>query len=354
MVKRLPLSSFPAPSIERLSSTGKVQDKPQLQSAIEIDRARVREYLHTWKLKHSRAFLNFNPSFFSGFGREKHFMILHGRLLAQLDPEGVEQEASKIASDQSLTVEERSWGIRLLGVLAQAGHRESFDLLKKLIVDPNHGLREVAVYSISESDPFVKERPLYFGECSEGNISAFDAVSSIRDPATVSLMDTLKDQKSHRLYGRLVLMANDVLAKQEILALADPESRLVQILGNPASEDLSEWALRASGPKPSHRIMETLRKRLDLSLENGKRRFEKDSQLSRREGLDVEPRTFEELYVAHTNSTTIPDPIYDQCLLAYWQAGGKVTELETQRLRQFGYGCDPGQRLSELLAERPH
>ena len=107
-------------------------------------------------------------------------------------------------------------------------------------------------------------------------------------------------------------------------------------------------ALELAAKRPVPGMLDLMRERLDKAKRASRDRFVADEG-RRLEGLllDAEfERTFRtSLY------PTLADPDYGHVLLAYWRLGGELSALDKGHLRHLGYGCDPAERLAELVAE---
>lgn len=277
-------------------------------------------------------------------------MMVHARLLAETDPDEVEREALAIARDKSLSADSRGWGMHVLGLMA-AKRQESRLALRMLAADADVHVRNYSLYALLYAGLFHEESQIFVKAAYDGTDAAFEGLSWNRDPSVVALMMEIKSRPVEKRHALMVRSADEVLKRQEILGSQDAQERLASLVGSPEKSELGEWALRVVSAAPGQRILDSLRKRLDDSLENGRRKRESFVQIARSHDVDPGNQRFEELYPTEVTATLIPDPSYDLALLIYWRNGGKVSDLEARRLSHFGYGCDPRVRLAELLQE---
>ena len=100
-----------------------------------------------------------------------------------------------------------------------------------------------------------------------------------------------------------------------------------------ATPEREDWALKALRLNPGPKTLEVLKMRLqrveESAIVRGTSKFEPD------------PPT-------HPNYPLWVDTFYDKLLVAYHELGGKLNEIETARLTQFGYLGDPKERLQAL------
>ena len=135
-------------------------------------------------------------------------------------------------------------------------------------------------------------------------------------------------------------------ARQHTIPLEqDCQKKVIDLILNSPRE--GEWPLEVAQCMPSPRLMVVLRTYLDTSMN----RMSK-MHLAR----DLEPafqarqlHDFQEKYILHDQIRGV-GMLYDDVLVAQLNLGGPLTEMEKARLRTFGYGCDPKERLLELLA----
>ena len=107
-------------------------------------------------------------------------------------------------------------------------------------------------------------------------------------------------------------------------------------------------ALQLAANRPVPGMMELMRVRLEKAMRASRADFAV-MESKRLEGalLDAEfERTFKTSLFP-----TRADPDYGHVLLAYWRLGGELSALEKGHLRHLGYGCDPKERLAELVAQ---
>ena len=54
-------------------------------------------------------------------------------------------------------------------------------------------------------------------------------------------------------------------------------------------------------------------------------------------------------FASGTGPNLNEDGYYDDVLVAYFEIGGQLNDLERQRLRYYGYDCDPAKKLEEMM-----
>jgi hypothetical protein len=96
-----------------------------------------------------------------------------------------------------------------------------------------------------------------------------------------------------------------------------------------------------------------LRRRLDWGMQASREGYEeKRKRTEARNALQGRPSpSFEDQYAVDGGTGTIQDPCHDDLLVLYAEMGGQFNDLEKRRLREFGYACDPLERLLELMPE---
>lgn len=304
--------------------------------------AETADLLREWGGEYERN-LGVDINAHSRFGLEFKVRLTHARLLALVDPERVEAEAAAMAADPTAPGR-RAWGAALLSELALAGRTRSLSLLRSLAENPDPRLSTAAYHRYCRVDVRVEDRPFFETYARRGEPLAVEALSRLPDPAAGALLREIHAQAQAAKDRTLLLVSREALDRQAILAAPDAATRVAELLRyNPSYEELG-WAVPVALARPAPAYVQALRDRLDRELRNSRDRFEQEQAAEA-----AEARSFESLYVSNTGSGLMTDGAYDQALKAYWQLGGRPTELEARRLREFGYACDPAERLRELL-----
>ena len=133
------------------------------------------------------------------------------------------------------------------------------------------------------------------------------------------------------------------------LVRGDPrqDSTLAKIISNPGQDsEASIWAVRVARMRGASNVVDLLRERLSA--------VEKDAAEHEKAvlgGIPADAPEYRTSFTTALHPLGIDDRHFDELLVIYQGLGGKCSISETLRLRTFGYGCDPQERLAELLAE---
>jgi hypothetical protein len=275
------------------------------------------------------------------FEYESRLFYREGRLLALAFPKEVEILATKNALDVNQPVETRLYSEYLLRVIAEHGSVAALNTLLTLAREATGEVKDFALYGISLVDSEGRYRDVYLANCRSGSPTAYDIVSHWLDQATLTEMKL-------QLGGPNALHAEEVLRRLDVLADARCDDRLENLLHYNSLSDFNdplEWALRSLKTRSPERLVQALRTELDRTLD-GAQDWWKTAEAQ---------QTFEAAYTTRGKlgiGSWLWKSHYDDYLVSYWQAGGKLRDLEKARLANFGYGCDPEARLAELLGEK--
>jgi len=144
------------------------------------------------------------------------------------------------------------------------------------------------------------------------------------------------------------LTAEEALAKTRLVSSAVGQTEILRIIEEYARDSPSTgWALRAAELNALDGTLPAMRKRLDA--DEAKARGHLDDIRIRALGSLELPEAVREL-VTSTTLVQREDEFYDDVLVAFARMGGILTPFEQQRLRTFGYACDPKERLAELVS----
>jgi hypothetical protein len=274
----------------------------------------------------------------SRFEKEKLRLLREARLFALAYPEEAQKLALPVALDSTRDWLERCYAVDVLGFLAKNGSTEALSALLSLGRDGDVRVSDTAIQGLSMSDPDGKYKDLYFERCRAGSYEAFEIVSAWCDPGTISEM------KSY-LGGPNEDDAAEVLRRMDVLASGNWEEQIIGILRRQSTTLLHpfDWAMEVMKRRDPSTLRQVLRDQLDQALTGG-RNFWEEFHVSKR---------FEDAFPSQPNiGKEVGNRRYDDLLVAYWGLGGELKDLERARLREFGYACNPGERLAELLDEQ--
>lgn len=263
-----------------------------------------------------------------------------------------------MAEDGRRPVWERSFAIRLLGVLFKQKRPGAESALLRLTHAPGEQGPDLALHELLMEDPQQRFMNLYLEKALLGYASAFDGLSLRFDPSVAAFLNPLAQQPDPQSWNVRDL-AQRALERLEILGAPDWKDRLQRQIEEPevlAEGDRMPWAVMAARANALPGLAEMLRRRLDAGLQASRRAYEvrsrRKNEMSAPSGRSTP--TFEEKYVLDGGGEALIDPSGDDLLILLWEMGGPLHDLERRRLREFGYACDPRERLLELLAaDRP-
>jgi hypothetical protein len=288
------------------------------------------------------------PASLNRFCREEAIGLREGRLIALTHPDLMERIASEYALNPLHPRFERYFMMFMLGYLADSGRSNSKATLVQLANDQDSVTSERALFVLSPADRSGEFRDLYMRKGSGGSVQALKVLSYSADSGLVAFMN---ENASRSLDGstlefRVNECAKTALARYGLLMSPDWQPKLADIIlkGTPYLE--VDWAIEAARRNSFPDLAALIRKKLDITTDQ-MRTLHTRIQDSRDPGSTKVD--FDQLYPS--NGWLNGMPLYfDDLLVIQQEIAGKLTELEKARLHTFGYGCDPAQRLEELLS----
>src|ERR1043166_5727007 len=329
-----------------------ISPEPSPRASESTDESRLERIIIPRLLQQSSArFPHFPPGALNRFKAEEALGLREGRLIALVYPKLMERLASKVALDPARPEFERYYMMFILKYLTEAGNSRAASSLVKLADDQDLRTADRALFSLSPADRSCAYRDLYIKKCCEGRDGGFDGMAFSADPESVSLMNDLinrpLDSSSTALH--LNLLAKDAMAKYRILASPDWQLKLADFILQEKDYPSMNWAIEAARRNSFRNLTDLLRQRLDLSFAQMESQNPSLGDGRRFSTPDDAKNRFQEQYINQGSIDGLPI-YYDNALITQLELGGRLTELEMARLRTFGYGCDPKQRLEELLA----
>ncbi len=274
------------------------------------------------------------------FENAQYLFNREARLLAKVFPEISEKVASEVVLNRDADWLERAYALSMLNYIIREGSQTASSILLTLARDFDKRIADAAMVTLADADRDGLHKDLYWERCRGGSIAAYQVLSLWPDPATISEMKRLMDVDVNPY-------AEDVLRRLETLSSPDWEDRIASLLEDSHTPGIldPEWAIAVTRSRRPAKVMETLRERLNSGFAEAQRSWERASRGSRNVSFEMQYATVPEL------ARLTDDPDYDQMLVAYFEMGGKLMDVELKRLRTFGYGCDPRERLLELMAQ---
>ena len=283
------------------------------------------------------------------FSYESRTQVMEGRLLALAYPDIVEGEASRIALDPSRPALERAYATILLGVLAKAGRGGAERCLVQVVAAEDLVPSEYALTQLSDADGTGRHRGIYLQKSMADSAAGVRGLSRWPDaPHGAFLRDLVARSEADPASAGLVFMdAKYALARHELLLASDWQAKLHEALSNVEFRNGNEtrWALQAGRIRGLPSMADSLRRRLDDNVRDAKEYYAEKA--GRAAGAH-----FERDFLTQGTVEGIADLYHDDLLVALSELGAPLSDLEKKRLRRFGYACDPGERLAELLAEK--
>jgi len=300
----------------------------------------VVNWLRSFYPKHAEAFRAL-PSSAGRFEGEQALYFREARLAAYVFPAESESIATPIALNTSDgNRPERYFAIATLALIARAtGSATALTTLQTLLQDADKGMADAALAGIAGTDPKGSRKSLYWDACRRFSPTAYEIVSVWHDSGTISQMNSLN------LNGKNSY-AIEVLKRMDILAGAKAEETLAGIVRTQDTSDIASlfWALAVAKDRQSPSLLTAMRERLDIGMVEARDQWGKPGNAE---------QTLEQAYSSKGDFIKFTgDSLHDHVLLALWEAGGQLSNLEKARLRTFGYACDPRRRLEELMAEK--
>lgn len=289
----------------------------------------------------------------SRFESEQAGQLVEARLLARGWTGDILPAAIAIAFDPARSVEERSFAVLVLGMLAELKQPEAEAALLRMASSAEEPLAERALVQLAQSDASGACRDLYLRKCSAGSPAGYDAIGPWVDSRLAESWRTLvrRADEDPASAPEGVISAAVALKKVDALSSADWRERLRSILEDPFWEggQWTGWALAAARVRAPELVVESLRKRLDQGMDRARRRNSDTEEDDRR--LGTPHPSFVDAFATRPALEGVRDLFFDDVLVAYAQSGGSLTDLESRRLTTFGYIGDPKVRLAQKLAE---
>lgn len=282
-----------------------------------------------------------NPSKESRFENEEQLHLREGRLLALVFPGEVEKEAESLLKSASSDRRSRYFGTYILGVLALEGNEAALRVLVSVVGVASFDWKDLAFQGIGDADSIGKFRDVYLAGCREGLLTAYQIASRWLDEATITEMKA-------QLTGEHQFYAEEVLRRFEVLRDPRCDDQLDAIVRHQIPEEFyhpGRWAMKVLEARDVKRFQAALRAELDTTFHDSKAYW-----MTSRPG-----ESFESAYTrsGHLGLGSLDwRSDHDDYLLALWRSGGHLKEVELARLRNFGYGCNPAERLAELLKNK--
>lgn len=256
---------------------------------------------------------------------EVHFRWREARLFALGYPEVAERRACQVLLDPVSDRRDRELVFKMLAVLARAGSRSVKRFLGEQSGSDNSEYAKQCLFLLSEVEASGEYDDLLRSAASRGDEGALYALSYRLHGKNESVL--LKEKESPVTIRSQA--AEFYLEKYALLKDRRGPERIRELLKETQDHEMLTWALDAGRVNGLAGYLRILRERLD-----GAR---KPQGFDERELDSIPPRG------------TL---LYDEILLAYAQAGGRLDESECSRLQYFGYGGDPRVRLAQILSKR--
>jgi hypothetical protein len=206
-----------------------------------------------------------------------------------------------------------------------------------------------AIFALWPADTDGRFKDLYLRKSAMGNVDVFKPLAMYADPTTLAHVNkllALPDEATPESFSTK-FCSRETLQKYEILLSPTVEAQLAEFILRGESED-AEWALQVSVRRPFPNLPQLLRQSLDLALRRAKEAYTRIEYGPSLPGK-VRP-TFDELYRTKAENDGAHS-CYDDVLVTLLNLNPQLlTDSDRARLRTFGYGCEPKERLIELLS----
>lgn len=330
-----------------------VQDAPAKTSTGEIARPRLdesfveREVIPKLLARASRPHRDL-PRALTRFLREEDWQLREGRLIARVFPDLLERIMIRAVNDPAMDGAQKYYAMFLLGYLVEEGRPKAAEALKQVASSSDEVLYVRALDVMAEADHTSQFRQFFMQRSSQGISEAIQPLAYLGDAGTNSFLKSMASTESDgtRKTFRLQFRAKEALSKNEILESPDWQMKLADtILKGEYYHEVS-WAIEAARRNDFPHLTDLLRQRLDITIDQMSTLY---SKLQKMSSIPPEQQTsFGDAYRSQPLLGNMPSYL-DDALVTQLELGGKLTDLERARLRTFGYGCDPKERLRELL-----
>lgn len=272
------------------------------------------------------------------FVKEERRFYREARLLALAFPDKILALASKEARNAGNDNATRAFFEYILMLLAKQGIVAACQSLEALIQDSDPIVASIALSALGSTDREGKHRDMYMDWCKRGSLTPYFILDQWVDQVTIAEM-----QRQVAVGSRP--FAKEVLRRLDVLADPRGNDKLEAIIRHKQLYELDDpgvWAINMLRRRDKDRFLQVARSELDRTFKDGKEFWEQDYRkkpFAAAYGNDARLNLGRGLWPTE----------YDDLLVAYSEEGGRLSELEKMRLRTFGYGCDPVERLAELL-----
>lgn len=273
--------------------------------------------------------------------------LTEGRLCTLSFPEEAERVSFALALDTTSNPDDRDLAIDIVGVLARMGNPRAEPLLGELIMSESERVAAAATRALAAGDVEGRYRELYRQRARRSDLSAIDVLSDWVDDDTKRVLEEIvgreagfERERAWRSLSRIIWLEADNW-KLRITSILSSRGRM-------ALQDQDfDWALRVARHRSLPGLLDLLRHRLD-EVEAEHVEFSK-TIWGDADGYDVN-HVYEQDFTGSWQVASL-DWHFDDVLRAYAELGGKLTELEQQRLHNLGYGNDPRKRLFEFVKD---
>lgn len=289
------------------------------------------------------------PGALTRFKREEVWRLREGRLIALLYPEMLERIMVKLALDPNSDGGVRYFAMYMLGYLTETGHEKARDAMLQLIKDHDHDTAYRALDVLASADRTAQFRDIYIQSASEGNSAGIAQLSYSGDSQTSAFLKSIVGKPLDGTTNAYEVQASArrALEKVETLQSPDWQIRLADIVLKQTPYLDVSWALEAARRNSFENFPDLLRQSLDIQDQRMKDLY--DAVQSKSALPETQRISFETVFASQASLNAMPK-YFDDELVTQLQVGGPLTNLERGRLRTFGYGCDPKERLQELVS----
>jgi hypothetical protein len=287
--------------------------------------------------------------FISKFTREADFGLREARLFGLTDPEGCERFALELTASAAKDPEAAAFGVEILGILTSQGRKSAEAALMAIATSPDHPSGAAAVQSLYEIDRRGDYQPVYLKRAAAGDEAAIRMLGTWPDPqAAPILRDLIQRNTGLDAPGSTIRMeSEEALQRLDFIAAPDYDQRLAAVLAGEDKRFRLTWALKMADVRPPAGLVDLCRKRLDAS----EARALYDEQLllqDQAQKMGAAQRQFLSApYASYTH-----DRYFDDYLVLYAKAGGKLSDVERGRLNLFFDTDQPADRLGRWLSSR--
>jgi hypothetical protein len=269
------------------------------------------------------------------------------RLLALAFPEESLETAQKMLASTPPDVPDTEAALWLLAVLADRGNETAKGNLISIGLGGDAYAASYAVELAGGMSTIQYLRPVLLKRAPEGSLASIILLANFSDSDSQNTLKALSADET--FVGTL---ANRALEMQTVRERDGWSSAFAEILSGAARGERSQWvwwALQTAARHPVPDMMRLMRERLDRSKGAYREKFNEENA-NRYADKALLDAAFERSLSSTFALDTGVDSYYSHVLLTYWTLGGELSVTEKGHLNHMGYGCDPKQRLEELLA----